>query len=119
MILSRVKMLRPLELSELELQDPMWVDDKTINFYVPTWFCVDTVFEGLYIETTESADYINLYCNYNYNTQNGSIGLTITYINNSDDSGDKEISVELDEHTYKNLESLLETINLEELDYLS
>ena len=117
MILSRVKMLRPLELSELKLQDPMWVDDKTISFYVPAWFCVDTVFERLYVETTESADYINLYCK--YNTQNGNIGLEISYINNSDDSGDKEIPIELDKRTYENLKSLLGAINPEGLDYLS
>lgn len=36
-------LLRPLTIEELRLEDPEWVDDHTITFYIPCWFHVDSV----------------------------------------------------------------------------
>ena len=40
-------LLRPLTIEELRLEDPEWVDDHTITFYIPCWFHVDSVFAGI------------------------------------------------------------------------
>ena len=34
-------LLRPLTIEELRLEDPEWVDDHTITFYIPCWFHVN------------------------------------------------------------------------------
>ena len=57
-------LLRPLTIEELRLEDPEWVDDHTITFYIPCWFHVDSVFAGIHVETDQNDDYINLYCIY-------------------------------------------------------
>ena len=62
-------LLRPLTIEELRLEDPEWVDDHTITFYIPCWFHVDSVFAGIHVETDQNDDYINLYCIYDTRVQ--------------------------------------------------
>lgn len=47
-------LLRPLTIEELRLEDPEWVDDHTITFYIPCWFHVDSVFAGIHVETDQN-----------------------------------------------------------------
>lgn len=96
---KRTTMLRPLTSSELRLEDPEWVEDDTVTFYIPCWFHVDSVFNGIHVETDQNDDYINLYCIYNIRAQ--SVRLSIIYANNSAEDGEQdfEIEVEMDEAT--------------------
>ena len=93
-------LLRPLTIEELRLEDPEWVDDHTITFYIPCWFHVDSVFAGIHVETDQNDDYINLYCAYNTKTQD--VRLFFTYANNSgaeEGEQDFEVEVEMDPAT--------------------
>ena len=74
-------LLRPLTIEELRLEDPEWVDDYTITFYISCWFHVDSVFAGIHVETDQNDDYINLYCIYDTRVQ--SVRLSMIYVNNS------------------------------------
>lgn len=87
-------MLRPLTKRELQLEDPEWIDDETVTFYIPCWFPVDPVFAGLHVETDENDDYIELYCTYNTRTQ--CVRLYFMYANNSGaETGEQDFEVEV------------------------
>jgi len=92
-------LLRPLTIEELRLEDPEWVDDHTITFYIPCWFHVDSVFAGIHVETDQNDDYINLYCIYDTRVQ--SVRLSMIYVNNSAKNGEQdfELEVEIDATT--------------------
>lgn len=96
---DRTTMLRPLTREEVIMEDPEWDDEETLSFYIPCWFDVDSVFEGIHVETFKNDDYINLYCVYNAREQ--SVSLLIIYANNSGgpDEEDFEVSVDLDAET--------------------
>lgn len=103
---AKVKMLRPLCADEIALEDPEWMDEKTVCFYVPCWFNVDTVFSGLYVNTCDNDDYINLYCTYNVVT--GEISLFYIYANNSG-GNDYDRQVEIDAETLINIQAAIQT----------
>lgn len=92
-------LLRPLTIEELRLEDPEWVDDYTITFYISCWFHVDSVFAGIHVETDQNDDYINLYCIYDTRVQ--SVRLSMIYVNNSAKNGEQdfELEVEIDATT--------------------
>lgn len=96
---DRTTMLRPLTREEVFMEDPEWDDEKMLSFYIPCWFDVDSVFDGIHVETFENDDYINLYCVYNACEQ--SVSLRIIYVNNSGSPNEEdfEVSVELDTET--------------------
>ena len=87
-------MLRPLTDHELRLEEPEWLDDDTVSFYIPCWFHVDSVFAGIHVETEENDDYINLYCNYNIRKQR--VSLSIYYANNSAGAGEQDFDIEVE-----------------------
>lgn len=87
-------MLRPLTDHELRLEEPEWLDDDTVSFYIPCWFHVDSVFAGIHVETEENDDYINLYCNYDIRKQ--SVSLSIYYANNSAQAGEQDFDIEVE-----------------------
>ena len=86
-------LLRPLTIEELRLEDPEWVDDHTITFYIPCWFHVDSVFAGIHVETDQNDDYINLYCIYDTRVQ--SVRLSMIYVNNSAKNGEQDFELVL------------------------
>lgn len=87
-------MLRPLTDDKLRLEDPEWVNEDTVSFYIPCWFNVDAVFAGIHVETEENDDYINLYCVYNIRER--SVRLSIYYANNSAQAGEQDFDVEVE-----------------------
>jgi len=83
-----------------ELADPVWIDDDTVSFYVPTWFNPDSFIEGLNVNTCDNDDYVNIYLY--YNTNKDEIRLIASYINASgynEDHNDFDITVELDDES--------------------
>lgn len=88
-----------MTIEELRLEDPEWVDDYTITFYISCWFHVDSVFAGIHVETDQNDDYINLYCIYDTRVQ--SVRLSMIYVNNSAKNGEQdfELEVEIDATT--------------------
>ena len=98
---TKTKLLKPID-DKWDIEDPIWIDDDTLSFYIPTWFNPDEFIKGLNIETSENDDYINVYLN--YYVHSGEVALLLTYVNESGyDEGykDFEISVEMDEISRK------------------
>lgn len=94
---TKTKLLKTIT-SEWDLEDPVWIDEDTLSFYVPTWFNVDEFIEGLNIDTTENEDYINAYLQYLLYCDD--VQLILVYVNESgynEGYKDFEITVELDE----------------------
>lgn len=92
--IERTRMMRPLTKEEIRLEEPEWLDDDAVIFYVPCWFNVDEVFAGIHVATSENDDYINLYCIYDVRKQ--SVRLSIHYANNSRVKGAKDFDVDVE-----------------------
>ena len=90
---EKTTMLRPLTEQELLLEEPEWLDEDTVIFYIPCWFNPDEVFSDIHVNTCENDDYINLYCLYSVKTHTAK--LSIYYVNNSGDADEKDFDVDV------------------------
>ena len=61
---TNTKLRKSINEKEWRLEDPEWMGENSINFYIPIWFNPDEYIDGINVNSAYTGGYINLYLNY-------------------------------------------------------
>ena len=62
--LTKTRLSKPIREPEWRLEDPEWMGENSINFYIPIWFNPEEYIERINVNSAYTGGYINLYLNY-------------------------------------------------------